>query len=130
MKLLLRIRVKQIIKWVYMEKSDNELIAEFMEGMRLKLTGPRNMWYIKSRNQTVDLGDMLYDKSWNWLMPVVEKIYRLEDGVKRLGVQVTIKNSKCTISINKKRFVCHTISPLNSTYGAVVQFLNWYNSQK
>lgn len=89
--------------------SDNELIAKFM-GSPLS-------------------EKLMYHRSFDCLMPVVEKIYNLEDGVKRLGFVVTLKNSRCTIVLGKKKFSCHTISPLNSTYRVVVEFIRWYSSQ-
>lgn len=103
------------------ELTDNELIADFMDEA-----------FIREKNWHRDhWKDMPFDTSWDWLMPVVEKIYKLEyDGVTSRGVKFTLKNSRAVIKDGKKTFSCHTISPINSTYRVVVEFIKWYNAQK
>lgn len=67
--------------------------------------------------------EMKFESSWDWLMPVVEKVEKIE------GVRVIIKGSRCRILAGKKVFSCHTISKLNSMYRVVVEFIEWYNNQ-
>lgn len=65
-----------------------------------------------------------YNSSWDWLMPVVEKIDRYED------IEVKMIGSKCAIKLpNKKTIQCHTIVRINSTWRIVIKFIEWYNSQ-
>lgn len=97
--------------------TDNEIIAEFMDGFRLKI--PRNMWYIRSRNETIDSNNMKYNSSWDWLMPVVERIKikyvvnpKLNENYFR-----SVLDSKVTTSIE----ILHQ---------RVVRFIRWYNSQR
>ncbi len=80
-------------------KADNELIAEFMG----------------YRPAVEDISINAYDTSWDWLMPVVEKIeglgyfYSDSDGER---IQVTNIQGK---------------SKIEATYKAVVEFIKWYN---
>jgi len=73
------------------------------------------------------LNDLEYHTSWDWLMPVVEKI-------ESLGYEVQIRNTDCIIfqlldTIKYKPIV--DISSGNgkkdSTYMAVVEFIKEYN---
>jgi len=78
-------------------KTDNELIAEFMN---LRSTGLSI--YKES--------DYKYHKSWDWLMPVVQKCYKIdnEEGFDSLVDAVS------TLDID-------------GTYQAVVEFINQHN---
>lgn len=106
--------------------NDNELIAEFM-GLTFKkeINGIKYynvpVGHIESHNAS--MGDFAYRRRWDWLMPVVEKVEKIE------GVRVIIKCSRCRILAGKKVFSCHTISKLNSMYRVVVEFIEWYNNQ-
>lgn len=75
---------------------------------------------------------MLFHNSWDWLMPVVEKIESLD-------FVVTTKLNSCFIKefeheINNKaiwRGKHHSkTSKIEATYKAVIDFINWYNKQK
>ena len=97
---------------------DNKLIAEFM-GVYSKENGYD---YTKIGN----IGTM-YHISWDWLMPVVEKI-------ESLGYEVQIRNTDCIIfqlldTLKYKPIV--DISSGNgkdSTYDAVVEFIKNQNN--
>lgn len=73
--------------------TDNELIAEFMGVDHHPLTNK-------------------YDTSWDWLMPVVEKI-----GKQYIPTDLAI--NRITI-----------FEPIEGVYSAVVQFIKWYNQTK
>jgi len=92
-------------------KTENKLIAEFMG-------------FTNEAFEKVNLLTLKYNTSWDWLMPVVEKI---ED----MGSEIVITNAECTISapsgyhketMGKKRF--------GATYNAVIEFINEYNKNK
>ena len=70
---------------------DNKLIAEFM-----------NHGFHDGRHRSFD--ELKYHESWDWLMPVVEKIYQLDSNADFFG------------SIN-----------LEATYKEVVEFINEHN---
>jgi hypothetical protein len=73
--------------------------------------------------------ELKYNTSWDWLMPVVEKI-------ESLGFQVTIGSEcYCVIQDGWKEGLeeIHYMkdnSKLLCTYGAVVEFIKWHNEQK
>ena len=84
------------------------------------------------------INDLKYHSSWDWLMPVVEKIESIKDDYHG-KFQVFINSNQCVIqSINifKKRkndyyFNEYTLgSKIESTYMAVVKFIEWYNKNK
>jgi len=115
-------------------KSDNELIAEFMgyeyrpsnEGLRpfgwVKIGsknylennfGPNNIILCRVTKH------MMFDSSWDWLMPVVEKIETIAPtDVKE------INNEGLAI------FELGLMTPIEELYKAVVEFIKWYNSKE
>lgn len=131
---------------------NNKLIAEFM-GYFYKKEGEIEYWnhndkYIKPRAVTrIDKGERLeFNTSWDWLMPVVEKIENTN--VVRLyaknwqGVEVRIfktlntGDNYCEInhirhSGNKIITITHNKeSKIQCVYEAVIDFINWYNESK
>tara|TARA_B110000977_G_C10706451_1_gene349481 strand:- start:214 stop:555 length:342 start_codon:yes stop_codon:yes gene_type:complete len=108
---------------------DNKLIAEFMEFHRdtedLYLIDNYNL---RSENQfqATYVREMKFHSSWDWLMPVVEKI-------ENFGYEFIIVESRCYVKHNtdhsvEELFHIETIgSKLDTTYDAVVQFINQYN---
>lgn len=65
-----------------------------------------------------------YHSSWDWLMPVVEKIESMSNDVR-------IYTGHTTITANGYP-VCQVVDVLkiNATCQAVYQFIQWYNKQK
>jgi hypothetical protein len=100
-------------------KTDNELIAEFIGDQGQRLNDPK--W--KSGDELIYLK---YHKSWDWLMPVVEKIETLKFSVMVIG-----KYTRIQCPHPYKEFatdICET--KIQSVYKAVVEFIKWYNQQK
>jgi hypothetical protein len=66
-----------------------------------------------------------YHSSWDWLMPVVEKI-------EGLGHIITIRDQDCWIDLNTgEEFGAGSQgSKLSSIYVAVIDFIKWYNKQQ
>ena len=97
--------------------NDNKLIAEFIAplGLRTRYGGymPEN--------------EMRYDTSWDWLMPVVQKI-------ENLGYELIIAESRCKINHNTDHSIEEAInidiigSKIEATYQAVVEFIKEYNN--
>ena len=93
-------------------------------------------------------------KSWNHIMPVVEKIESLDlsewmykwegiDGETEYnfeGISVEIENTRCWIyinlsldpywTINEKTFKVKYETKLEAVYEAVVEFIEWFNERK
>jgi hypothetical protein len=80
-------------------------------------------------NGIQELNEMMFHSSFDWLMPVVDKI-------ESVGYEVTfcrkIKNNKCTCLIYaiNRHFIADSDSKIESVYLAVIDFINWYNNQK
>ena len=92
-------------------EENNRLIAEFMSGQ--KVTTHHNQYHV----------------SWNELMPVVEKINTLFGG----EMNTLIMSNACKIySDNPPIYnsIVEANSKIESTYQAVVQFIEWYKEQK
>ena len=108
----------------------NKLIAEFMgvkeiDGMRLIENAPH------IRATCYFTPDQLeYHTSWDWLMPVVEKIaklgFRVKTNFNPIDNSVIIQevgNSDNTLSM------MYYSSPIEVVWLAVIQFITWYNQQ-
>lgn len=112
----------------------NKLIAEFM-GLPLvpcnigTENGAITEGYQHPKVNVPCTADGLqYKYSWDWLMPVVEKI-------ESLGYEFTIIESRCNIKHNtdhsiEELFHIELIgSKIEATYQAVVEFINQYNNK-
>jgi hypothetical protein len=69
--------------------------------------------------------DLKYHSSWDWLMPVVEKIEKMDYGFKmcRKVVEVYVDSTKEVILKTKES--CR----FESLFKAVVEFIKWYNEK-
>ena len=85
--------------------------------------------------------DLIFHSDWNWLMEVVEKIESIKDSHHgRFGIYIS--SNSCVIQStnfrsdkpipNPSYYYDDVIlnSKLESTYNAVVRFINFYNKQK
>jgi hypothetical protein len=88
----------------------NKLIAEFME-----LSIKEGVCYYTDKDDMFPMGIEVeepflpYDTSWDWLMPVVDKCYQ-----EHMSKHIADAVMTCDI---------------DTTYKAVVEFINWYNEQ-
>ena len=121
----------------------NKLIAEFMSNFEKYKDWhsyvDSGLQYISSWGlQSDDKKDedakrFEYHSSWDWLMPVVEKI-------EKLYYAVIITQNTCTIQasiMGDRTVISKQISnydedntKLSNTYKAVVEFIQWYNENK
>ena len=107
---------------------DNKLIAEFM-GMTYGDTNDNSVMIqmTPQGNEVVPIESMQYHTSWDWLMPVVEKIENderydvdiLQYGTRIREGQKDIVNNIADISFDKK---------IEHTYDAVVEFIKQLNN--
>lgn len=131
--------------------TDNELIAEFMgyESIRIGYYGTddETEWQVKNkdwldkpeiieqydnsvgdyyvnidRNLIIPQEEVNYADSWDWLMPVVEKI-------ESSGFNVLIEDNFCRIG-QELQVKATTMTKIESVYKAVVEFIKWYNQNK
>jgi len=86
--------------------SDNEMIAEFM-GYEVK----HGKCYSPKYNDGT-IAPMQFDRSWDWLMPVIEEIDHLQhEPIQSIDDALT---TRC----------------IGDTYKAVVEFIKQYNDEK
>lgn len=94
-------------------KEGNKLIAEFME------------CYVESQEYAivdriaVGIEELQYDSSWDWLIPVVDKIYMTDEYSKEYKYLGLIGNNE----IINTTFI-------ETTFENAIEFIKWYNKQK
>lgn len=117
--------------------TDNGLIARFM-GARVQPFDRLQSHLLSAREKFIyDNGlpgvtkqyfevwgdhELLYDSSWDWLMPVVEKI-------ESLGFSVRIQDTECAIVDNGFDY-CANGSKILCTYNCVINFIKYHNDSK
>jgi hypothetical protein len=90
---------------------NNRLIAEFMKwDVKRPSTIPSNLHLSNLELDNGELFEPLFHSSWDWLMPVVQKCYKIdnEEGFDNLVDAVS------TLDID-------------TTYNEVIEFIKWYN---
>jgi hypothetical protein len=131
----------------------NKLIAEFMEYMRVY---PKNNYYARpefciefnpNQDEIISLNDAKFHSSWDWLMPVVEKIESLNYSV-TIGTSFGKDESQRTYcEINQPESWNFSLllpdeydiacfdqkngnSKITNVYLAVIEFVKWHNANK
>ena len=101
-------------------QENNKIIAEFM-GITPNEAGV----YHVSKHKGYSLENLLYHTSWDWLMPVVEKI----ESILPCDSIITIEYKDCRIPVNESGFdiVTNEETKIEAVYKAVVEFINQYN---
>jgi pyoverdine/dityrosine biosynthesis protein Dit1 len=100
---------------------DNILIAEFMDLLESSI--PNKYWTEQSKEGfgQGELVELQYHTSWDWLMPVVQKI-------ESLGYVFTIQGGKAEYGEMISKTQCFIAEDkLSSTYKAVVEFIKEHN---
>jgi len=92
---------------------ENKLIAEFMGFETYKANSYSMVRYSEDNERT--LQDTHYHTSWDWLMPVVSKCRCDSDSEDSHWEEIYYTLEECN---------------LNTTYKAVVEFINEYNQNK
>ena len=90
---------------------NNRLIAEFMKwDVKRPSTIPSNLHLSNLELDNGEIFEPLFHSSWDWLMPVVQKCYKIdnEEGFDNLVDAVS------TLDID-------------TTYNEVIEFIKWYN---
>ena len=135
---------------------NNKLIAEFMgiyfKNNEYQIDNENLRWMVISANSWLnDLEEQDFDfhSSWDWLMPVVEKIESLnlgnttiktvfseEDLYINSNVSFLIMHKECYVNFfgEMKVYenwisVTECNSKIEAVYNACVEFIKWYNEQ-
>lgn len=117
---------------------NNKLIAEFM-GATIRMTdmNPENNTVFLS-GETYFQDRLQFHTSWEWLMPVVEKIEEIaleevEGSYKVHRFNVIIESFYCIVTDgryeHRELIVADDGDKKSNVYYAVVEFIKWYNEQ-
>jgi hypothetical protein len=111
-------------------EENNKFIAEFM-GIRYE----ENRNGHESSEYFYEDCELEYHSSWDWLMPVVEKIENIEyvNRMGRFNVNAISfeENYTCVITDSENTFIqVEGETKRVATYKAVVEFIKWYNKWK
>lgn len=99
----------------------NKLIAEFMGYTKRHIN-----WFNADQykvNRWMSENELKYHSSWDWLIPVVEKIS------KELECKFHLYNTYLLEDDSRKDFLVFRLS-LDELFSACVEFINWYNTNK
>lgn len=124
----------------------NKIIAEFMGVIYHPPTRTEDYYYMGGYKEWeypdgtfYQTDDLEYHTSWDWLMPVVEKIENMgymtiiganaAFGGHYMNIMTGIKMPNDTFK-NPTKFMGAEDTKLATIYSAVIQFINWYNTNK
>ena len=115
------------------EIGGNTMIAEFM-GKRVGLAGD-----LIDGNADYHVLKTDYHSSWDWLMPVVEKIEKDVSKEPYHGFTVRIVGNSCLIACHEKNkqdgviyqtpWGYRPLTKIEAVWLAVVEFIKWYNQK-
>tara|TARA_R100001463_G_scaffold133226_1_gene194440 strand:+ start:57 stop:404 length:348 start_codon:yes stop_codon:yes gene_type:complete len=112
-------------------QENNKMIAEFMGwDIKIPTTIPPNLHLSNLELDNGDIMELKFHKSWNWLMPIVDKIESLsivsfEKNLQEEG------DYQCLFTQGNDIVICHYAdTSREATYKAVVEFINEYNKTK
>lgn len=88
-----------------------------------------DQFYIRDEDWAPEIGDVIYgtlkyDTSWEWLMPVVQKIERIK------GVHCVISEVGCDIYFFGNGIYAREETKIKTVYKAVLEFIEWHESQE
>lgn len=103
---------------------NNKLIAEFMGAVKSDF-GNYMIFTVKNPQSVVKIyhSEIKYDSSWDWLIPVVEKI-------DSMGHHFHLYSDSAEIDLCGKerlQFRASKLTKIEACYDVVIQFINWYN---
>lgn len=114
---------------------NNRIIADFMGGLTSDkssiVSGYQNIWLpihgiCNWTNVENGNGKTLhYHDSWDWLIPVVDKIQRTN----KADIEIKMKGL-VLISYNKETKKYYNSTLIENLYEVCVDFINWYNENK
>jgi len=106
----------------------NKLIADFM-GLKTfdRSNGISGLWCAGNDGDEF----VSYDSSWDWLMPVVEKIEKTNRKVEISGYVCFIYPNETLENYDEYNYEVTTVysTKIEATYVAVIKFIKWYNKQ-
>lgn len=106
----------------------NKLIAEFMGLEKREATAVVYERYKWTDNHLYPVQVLQFDKSWDWLMPVVEKINDIECCVLDINSRDTfIRYIRPNLMYQVLLERTNAQSKIENSWQAIVDFIKWYN---
>lgn len=107
----------------------NKLIADFLGGIEFNIN--KGVWQKVTIGSVRTIGKNLrYHTSWDWLMLCVDKIEILHESNNVLiGTNLTYIQVHNKALNEQETFKGVDNSKLEATYKAVLEFIQWYNTQ-
>jgi len=107
---------------------NNKLIAKFME-LPTEIMGAKEVVYGMNHDDWYTADNLNYHLSWDWLMPVIEKIENNE------RYDVNIVQYGTMILDNQKEIISNIAdisfdTKIEHTYDTIVKFIKYYNTIK
>ena len=115
---------------------DNKLIAEFIGWFYYTKSDHCNTWAYMDGKTTVFTQcytdkHLLYNSSWDWLVPIVHRIESINKEIlKRYAKTTYTTGESILIRFEKEKNRCFISLDINIIYKAVVEFIKWYNKNK
>lgn len=106
----------------------NRMIAEFIGHVRSGFNG--ELVFNTETREEFEVEQLKYHTSWDWLMPVVEKIEILGYHVETTTTLIGIRNPKHNKDFYVVGVNIENLSKIEASYNAVIQFIEWYNENK
>lgn len=97
----------------------NKLIAAFMDFDSNGFTVTEEAEFPYERKGTAE--DLEYHSSWDWLMPVVEKIALIAEYYSGYREEIY---DKCGVVLS-----LHVCVSITTVWEKVIEFIQWYNTQ-
>jgi len=105
----------------------NCLIADFM-GMERTEKETGEPTYKQEKNAVIWASQLMYKISWDWLMPVIEKIH-----IDRKVKEISIRPGRTRIWLKEYSYIQSPCLPENNSitecWLAVIKFIIWHNEQ-
>lgn len=101
-----------------MTTENNKIIAEFM-GYIDNGCSEEGFLINPITNFDEEINDLRYHLDWNWLMEVVEKIFKDFYKINPCPIYLKINIEKALNEVN-----------IEAVYNACVEFIKWYDEQK
>jgi hypothetical protein len=102
-------------------EESNELIAKFM-GNEVAGPGiPMGIWFEDTKD-FIQFQDLKYNSSWDWLMPVVEKIEQLRHNASPGDITFDLMKETIDSALSEAR--------IEYAYQSIINFILWYNKNE
>lgn len=87
-----------------------------------------------TRGRFFNYDELKYNESWDWLMPVVEKIESFPDTSIVFEVEnliiITVITNKTPYQTKQFSNRLENLSKIEAVYKVVIDFINWHNKNK